>query len=267
MARRNNLRKLIESANKDIPVQQSFLQELKKSIEMTDQKNKRKGSNCYKPSSMKCIRQSYYMVSGHEPDEESSGYCLVGICQSGSDIHEHIQQAVIDMKENGFDCEYVNVAEYVRSHNLEHLEIKKEPDFENGEYETKLYNKELNISFLCDGIIRYKHKYYILELKTETSYKFMSRKDVAEEHHNQAITYSLNLGINDVLFVYISRDNNDMKSYLYTPTQDEKDYIVDYITTCDGYVDRGICPPKPEGLEKKICTYCSYKSLCKKDAN
>ena len=66
------------------------------------------------------------------------------------------------------DCEYINVADFVRSRNLDYLEIKKEPNPDAGEYETKLYHKDLNISFLCDGIIRYKDHYYILELKVKT---------------------------------------------------------------------------------------------------
>ena len=170
-----NVLRLIDEAKQELPVEQSFLADLKRSIELSDEKNFRKGSQSYKPSSMNCVRQMYYMVNGVEP-EVTSSYTLVGICNVGTDIHQRIQQAVLDMKSNGIDCEYVNVADYVRSRELDYLEIKQEPDFEHGNYETKLYHKTLNMSFLCDGIIKYQGRYYILELKTEGNNKFWSRQ-------------------------------------------------------------------------------------------
>ena len=38
--------------------------------------------------------------------------------------------------------------------------------------ECKLYHKKLNMSFMCDGIIKYKSKYFIFEFKTETANKW-----------------------------------------------------------------------------------------------
>lgn len=260
-----NVIRLIDATKEELPVEQDFLTDLKRSIEMTANKEARKGSKCYKPSSMNCVRQMYYMVMGKEPDPASSNYCGVGICNSGTDIHQRIQQAVLDMKANGIDCEYVNVADYVRSRNLDYLNVVKEPDFEHGDYETKLYHKKLNIGFLCDGIIKYKGRYYILELKTESNNKFWSREGVNLEHHNQGTAYSLSLDIDDVLFVYISRDNLDMKSFIFTPTSDMKNELVGRIEDCDSYVKRCITPPKPADVSRKTCEYCAYKLTCRKE--
>lgn len=259
-----NVIRLLDEVNSELPVEQMFLNDLKRSIELTDQKNFKKGSQSYKPSSMKCIRQMYYIVTGAEPQNTSS-YLSVGICNSGSDIHERIQQAVLDMQLNGIDCEYVNVAEYVKSRGLDYLEIVKEPDFANGEYETKLYHKTLKLSFLCDGIIRYKGKYYILELKTEKSSKFWNRQGVDVNHYNQGTCYSLGLQISDVIFVYISRDTLDMKSYMYTPTDDAKQAIVGLIEECEQYVQKLTVPKKPESISLGVCEYCNYRAQCRKD--
>lgn len=258
-----NVVRLINSVNKELPIEQQFLADLKRSIELQDMKNSRMPSQTYKPSSMQCIRNMYYQVTGHPQDATESNYTLVGICNSGSDIHQRIQQSVLDMKSNDIDCEYINVADYVRERNLEDLEIVKEPDFEHGEYETKLYHKKYNISFLCDGIIRYKGKYYILELKTENSNKFMMRQGVDHKHYHQGTAYSLMFGISDVVFVYISRDVLDMKSYLFTPTDDMKADLVGTITTCDSYVEQKKTPPRPENIDKRVCTYCAYRETCK----
>ena len=260
-----NVCRLIDVTKANIEPEQSFLNDLKRSIEMTEEKNQKIPSCTYKPSSMQCVRNMWYQVTGKEPDPANASYVLTGICNAGTDIHERVQQAVIDMKSNNMDCEYINVADFVRSRNLDYLEIKKEPNLAEGEYETKLYHKDLNISFLCDGIIRYKDHYYILELKTETSRKWWDRKGVDPKHYNQGTAYSLAFNIDEVIFVYISRDNLDMKSFMFNVTDDMKQELVGKIEECDGYKNRLICPPKPEDLPKNVCEYCNYKQSCRKE--
>lgn len=255
-----NVCRLIETAKATLPPEQDFLNDLKRSIEISADKDSRLPSKTYKPSGMNCIRASYYQVIGVQPDESHSNYSNVGICNSGTDIHVRVQTAVEQMKENGMDCEYIDVAQYVQSRNLDYLDIVSQ----NG-METKLYHKKLNMSFMCDGIIRYKNHYYILELKTENSYKFMNRKGVDSGHHQQGIAYSLAFGIDQVLFVYISRDILDMKAFMFTVTAEMKEDLIGYIEECDGYVKRLIAPPKPENVQKKTCTYCNYKLQCRKD--
>lgn len=260
-----NLIKIVNKATTTMMPEQSFLQDLKRSIELTDMKNRTPGSKTYKPSSMHCIRQMAYIVLGKPADEAGSSYMGIGICASGSDTHLRIQKAVLDMKSNGMDCEYVNVAEYVKSRNLDYLQITKEPNFELGEYETKLYHKDLNMSFLCDGVIKYLGKYYILELKTESANKFYSRANVNPDHYNQGTAYSVALGIDDVIFVYINRDTSDMKSYMFTPTDEMKQNLVGMITNCDEYVKKLKIPPKPMNIDKRTCEYCGFKTQCRKD--
>ena len=256
---------MIDAINEESPVEQLFVNDLKRSIELTDEKNARPGSKSYKPSGMNCMRQSYYVITGADSDPAESNSISVGICESGSDRHERIQDAVLHMKDNGFDCEYINVAEFVRQRELVMLDIVKEPDFENGEYETKLYHKTLNMSFLCDGIIKYHNHYYILEIKTETSGKFFQRKEVDPSHYHQATAYSLAFGIDEVLFLYECRDNCDKKCYRFEVTDRMRKDLLKYISTCDKYISRNEVPPKPEDVTKKSCSYCNYKTRCKND--
>ena len=255
-----NVMRLIDTAKETLPPEQDFLNDLKRSIEITADKPGKLPSRTYKPSGMNCIRASYYQVSGYIPDESSSSYSLVGICNSGTDIHVRIQTAVEQMKDNGMDCEYVNVAEFVKNRKLDYLHIVSQ----NG-METKLYHEKYNMSFMCDGIIKYKGHYYILELKTEGSFKFNNRKDVDPSHYQQGTAYSLAFGLNEVIFVYINRDFLDMKSFMFNVTDEMKQDLIGYIEECDGYVERKIAPPKPESVTKKTCGYCGYKTQCRKD--
>lgn len=255
-----NVMRLIEVANTDVPVEQQFLNDLKRSIELDADKDSKLPSKTYKPSGMNCIRASYYQIVGKEPDKTSSNYSVIGICNSGTDTHIRIQTAITKMKENGIECEYIDVAKFVKDRELDYLQIVSQ----NG-METKLYHKKLNMSFMCDGIIRYKNHYYILELKTESTYKFMNRQGVDSSHYNQATAYSLAFGLDEVLFVYINRDTFDMKSYIFNVSGDMKEGLVGYIEECDSYVKRLVAPPKPEYVSKKACSYCIYKTQCKKD--
>lgn len=253
-----NVAKLIERANTVVPVEQQFLADLKRSIELNDEKNARKPSQTYKPSGMNCIRSMYYGVTGVDYEAQSN-YIMVGICESGTDRHERIQNAISHMKDVGIDCTYVDVAEYVKSRELP-LEI-----VDKCGNETKLYDKVRNVSFLCDGIIKYNNKYYIVEFKTESIYKWQERKGVDPKHYNQARTYSLELKLDDVLFIYINRDLCDMKAYMYHVTEKERRAVEDLMATCTEFVKKGQVPPIPDNVTAKTCQYCNYKAICKGD--
>ena len=260
MARFTNLKRLIEVAKTDASPEKSFLQDLEWSIETDDKNSRREPSNYYKPSSLNCIRSMYYTRSGKPMDEGNSSYILWGICNSGTDTHESVQKAVANMKANGLDCDWINVADYVKERGLDYLEVVSQ----NG-METKLRHKILNLSFMCDGLIRYHGHYYILELKTESSEKWFTRDSVDVSHHHQAICYSLSLGIDEVLFVYINRNIFNMKSFIFNVTDDMKQEIVGLIEECDNYVSKQIPPAKPVNVPKKACDYCNYKNQCRRD--
>jgi CRISPR/Cas system-associated exonuclease Cas4 (RecB family) len=262
MSRRSlkNVCRLRDGANLKLEPEDDFLEDLKRSIELTEVANQHKPSQTYKPSSMKCVRNMYYQVVGADADESDLKYSNIGILNSGSDIHIRIQQAIEGMKDNGIDCEYVDVADYVKSRNLDYLTIR-----EKSGMETKLYHNLLNMSFMTDGIIRYKGRYYILEIKTENNYKWTMRKGVAPEHYAQGTAYSISFNLDEVIFVYVNRDNLEMKSYMLNVTDDMKQELVAKIDESDKYLKLKKTPPKPIDLPKNACTYCGYRKLCEKD--
>lgn len=251
---------LIAMAEETLSPEEAFLGDLERSIELDAKANAHTPSQFYKPSSMGCIRNMYYQRIGAEETDTFESYTGIGICNSGSDIHVRIQTAVSHMKELGFDCEYVNVANYVKGHSLKDIQVVSQQGME-----TKLLNTKYGISFLCDGIIKYCGEYYILELKTESVNKWIRRGGVDPSHFNQITCYSLSLGIPQAIFVYINRDMLEMKSYLIEPTDEMKQGIIGLIENCESYVKKKKCPPKPEDVDKKTCSYCHYKTLCRKE--
>lgn len=261
MARRSlvELVKLIDNTVGELGVEEQFLMDLQKSIEIGDKKDKRKPSQTFKPSGMNCMRVSYYQIKGIEADEKPIEAGFIGICQSGTDRHERIQKAVASMKDNGMDCEYIDVAKYVKDKKLKDIEVVSQQGME-----TKLYHKTLNMSFLCDGIIKYKGKYYILEIKTESSNKFYNRTDVDPGHHRQATAYSIALGIDEVIFIYENRDVCAKKAFLFRVTNDMKQSLIGYIENTNTYLNKNEVPPKLiDG--GKTCSYCAYKEQCRRD--
>lgn len=254
-----NIMRLIEVANNELPINQAFVSDLKMAIEKTEALNKRKPSRTYKPSSMKCIRNMYFQVTGQERDASGANACLVGICETGSDRHARLQEAIAGMYKLGVECEYIDVAEFIQQRKLTHLKIVSKQGME-----TKLFYPELNMSFLCDGIIKYCHQYYILEIKTETIYKWQSRTNVADEHIPQGTAYSVAFGIDKVMFLYENRDNCDKKAYILEVTPEMKMDLIGKIETCDDYRKRFVVPPFPEDVDKRTCAYCDYKESCRK---
>lgn len=254
-----NIMRLIDTANETLPIEKQFLNDLIASIEKSNISYK--PSQTIKPSSMNCERQIVYQLLGVEPEDSGTTYQLEGICESGTDRHIRIQQAIEKMKETiNADCEYINVADFVKQRNIQDLEIVGQSGME-----TKLYNKKYNMSFMCDGIIKYKSKYFIFEFKTETADKFYKRTEVDENHKNQATAYSLNFGIDNVLFVYENRNTLDKKAFIINITPEMKEELVGKIEYCNEYASKIKVPPKPEIINKKACSYCKYKSRCESE--
>ena len=256
-----NVMRLIDTANNQLSVEHEFLNDLEASIEKQAMLDSKKPSQTFKPSGMNCERSMVYQVLGIEPDISNASYQSIGIAESGTDRHVRIQKAIESMKDIlNTDCEFVDVAQYVEQHDIKDLEIKGQSGME-----CKLYHKKLNMSFMCDGIIRYKSKYYIFEFKTETADKFYNRKDVDESHHNQATAYSMAFGIDDVLFLYENRNTLDKKAFLHHISFEDRENLLNKLSYCQEFVDKNKIPPKPENVLKKACTYCAYKSKCQED--
>jgi CRISPR/Cas system-associated exonuclease Cas4 (RecB family) len=256
-----NVSRLIALANKPISVSESFLEDFKRSVLLTEEKNSGLPSQTFKPSSLNCARGCYYQIMGVKPDSGSSSFNMIGICNSGSDIHVRVQTAVMQMIDNGIDCEWVDVGQYIEDNGLDYLIVREKKGTE-----TKLYDTRYGtyISFMCDGIIRYKGKYYILEIKTESSNKWYSREGVDPKHHKQAISYSNSLNIDTVLFMYVERDLLNIKAFEFNVTNEMRHNLIAFFNTVQGYVERKIAPPKGD-IKPNQCRYCSYQTQCKKD--
>lgn len=259
-----NLKALIKrenngpKTNEDIALR--FIDDLYLTIKKVETKNSKPGSRAFKPSSMKCPRNMQYQIMGIEPETQLINPSMVRIGECGTDSHLRIQHWIAKMKEEGINCEYINVSDFVRSRNLADLEIVKEPT--DDEMETKLFNKKYNISFMCDGIIRYYNRYFIFEFKTESSFKFQPRKNYNEEHTAQICAYYLSLKIPDVLMLYENRDTCAHKAYIVSVDDNMVwENVLSKIEEVNSCIQLGTLAT---AYKDKHCQYCNYANRCRK---
>lgn len=253
---KQTLTSIIQAKMQELPPEQSFLVDYMQTVAKLHLPEK--GSNYYKPSSMNCDRCMYYIAKGIDLDNTLPSYNSIRITDCGTSSHAQIQYYVSQMRNKGFDCDWIDPEWYVKAMGLDYLQVREKKGFE-----VKFLDTRYNLSFMCDGIIRYKGKYYILEIKTETDYKNNSRTEADASHRNQSICYSLSLGINDIMWLYESRNICDIKCYHTNVDDREKESVILKIEYVDDCVKRTKIPPKCSNL--KFCNYCDYKNTCRRD--
>ncbi len=258
---------LIVNASQDesIPANKKFLSDLMACIELKDKKSRRRGSNYYKPSSLHCMRNMYFTRTKAPQDSTPTDYNSVGMADTGTRRHEAIQEALLEMKDLGFDWEYVDVADYVQ-HKQQFGKCKTLVIKGTQGAETHLIDTALNISFRCDGIIRRisTNEYFLFEFKNVVSFKFNQVDEHAlKQHHLQVICYCTALDLDKAFVTYENRDCCLLEvPEVFEVSQEMKDKLVAYIMECEGYVERMIAPPKTS--DAKNCRWCPYKSICRR---
>lgn len=255
MAGLGNLAKMVNTATKDKTPAEQFLHDLEATIKVSNPPKKPRAN--YKPSMLGgCKRKTYFCKTGAEIDGAYPSPSGVGIWESGSARHEIIQEYVTKMKENGYDWEWIDVAEFVETRKPKGTKVVQKQGME-----TKLYNEILELSFLCDGVIKHGGRYYLLEIKTESSFKFVKHSTAHPEHRIQSVCYSVGLGIDDVIFLYENRDVCTKKAAGFKVTEEMKqEYVIGRIEEINNHIANGTVPEK----DTSSCRYCGYKTECKK---
>ena len=255
MSKLNTLAKMIRNAQRN-EVAEAFVDDLLYSIEQ-DNKNERPKSKSYKPSGISgCERALYYELIGAPHDINPISVELVGICETGTERHETIQNYIMNMKYNNIDCEWLDVGKYLDKQGItDPVVIEK-----NGN-ETKLYREKYNMRFMCDGLIRYKGELYILEIKTESTHKFKQHDEPWDSHKQQATCYAMTLQVPRVIFLYENRDTTAKKGYLVEVTPAMIHRVESVIDRVNTFIRDNIVPPP----QISKCNYCNYKNQCALD--
>lgn len=256
---------LINNASKTLPDNKKFLTDVMSAIERVDLASGRKPSKWYKPSQLGCIRDMYFTRCGAELDTSPTEYNAIGMADTGTRRHEAIQEVLLQMKEFGYDWEYVDVAKYVEQ-KKQFGKCKSLKVLGTHGAETHLFDEVLKISFRCDGIIRKisTNEYFLFEFKNQVSFKYAKKENghIDEAHHNQVICYCTALDLDKAFVLYENRDVCMLECpEVFEVTPQMKEELVALLMECEGYVERMIAPPKPENVN---CRWCGHKSICRK---
>jgi hypothetical protein len=206
----------------------------------------------------------YFMLTATETDNLRSTYNGIGMADTGTRRHEAIQEVLLDMEKMGYDWRYVDVETYIKHMQsmgkCMNIVVKGKKGAE-----TRLYDKALNISFMCDGVIQRisTGHYYLFEFKNQVSFKYSGKNDVDEEHKIQVGCYCMELELDEAFVVYENRDTCDLECpVLFTVTEEMKQAALHKVYECDSYVSRLIPPPKHPDV--KPCRWCQYQNACQK---
>lgn len=243
-------------------ISKDFLEDIKLSIEKYIKQDYNGMSKTYKPSGLHCPRKCVFIRAGIPEGEKVISYANSGCAETGSIRHEYIQNILLRMT-NDSNWSYENVADYIENKHKEGKCLDVTVGEQQG-VETHLYNNRLHLSFLCDGIVKYKPtgEYYLFEFKNKTSSKAKECDIFPEEHLLQVICYCLNLDLSKVLLLVENRDTCELIiPPLFEVTDEMKKQLEQNLLYYEDCVNKQIVPNKPENIN---CKFCSYQEICKK---
>lgn len=227
---------------------------------LLDEKIKEKvskpSSQTFAPSSFSCSRKSWFRLRGVNPDKPKSvDRTLNFTAQLGTACHVEIQKNL----KSALGPDWISVKDFLDANPIPYTYTVEED--ENG-LETKVAIDNPPVHFACDGIIRWKGKIYLLEIKTSEYSSFNDLTDPKPIHLDQIKCYATLLGISNVLVLYQDRLYGNLKCYEVTVPDKDKQAILDEFKYVQFMVDANLAP---EGLPSNDirCSQCEYAKRCK----
>ena len=203
-------------------------------------------------SSFRCDRRSWFRLRGTQPDTlQVPDKTLNFTADIGTACHRIIQSNLINL----LGDDWLSVKDYMHFANLPY---KYEVEHDEGDPESQVHIIDPPIRFAVDGLIRWKDKVYLLEIKTS---EFASWNDLTEpkpQHIDQIKCYASLLNIHNVLFLYQDRQYGGFKCFEVKVTDYEMQKIKDRFKYVMDMVEKNLAPdPLP-----KNDPWCSSSAMC-----
>lgn len=212
-------------------------------------------SRTFAPSQVRCKRVSWFRLREVMPEkEEVVDRKLDFTAQVGTACHHRIQEVL--SKKLGKD--WIDVEEYLKSSDSPYNYTCTKND-----YETMVQISDPPIKFAPDGIIYYKGKYRLLEIKTSEYSSFDKLADAKPQHIDQITCYCTLLNLHDALVLYQDRMYGDLKCYEVNVSDKAMILVRLMFKEVLECVDKNIAPPKPEDTRYCSPNYCRYYNKCK----
>lgn len=219
------------------------------------QENSKESQRTIAPSSMYCLKKNWFRLRGVEHDKQSkSDTTLEFTALVGTACHEKMQSLLKEILKD----DWIDIGKYVRD------TLKKNWEVESHGFETRIAIDSPPIRFACDGLINFKGKLYLLEIKTSEYSSWEKLVSAKPMHVDQVKTYCAMLNVNNVLMVYQERQYGGIKVFEFhisdevlKQTWDTFNYIVDM-------AEKNLPPAGlPKGDSRCAPSMCPYSKKCK----
>lgn len=215
-------------------------------------------------SSFRCDRRSWFRLRGVQPDSaRNTDAVLEFTAEIGTACHRIIQTRLKQHLSINADAEWVDVQAYIDEHRgLFGSNYVCNRD--DSGLETQVEVADPPIRFACDGIIRWKGRLYLLEIKSAEFSTWDKLIDAKDEHKDQAKLYATLLHLDGVLFLYIDRQYGSIKCFEMSVSSLDKSAVHDKIDYVLRMVESNLAPdPLPKGDRWCTSAMCPYYKKCR----
>ena len=222
------------------------------------EKNSEPSHKTFAPSGFRCKRKMWFRLRGTEPDQlKQVDRVLNFTAEIGTACHKIIQS---NLKE-ALQDDWIPVDRYLQEHPIPYDYTLKQDD--DG-LETKIEILDPPIRFACDGIIRWKGKLYLLEIKTSEYSSFDELTDPKSEHVMQVKCYTTLLGLSGVLFMYQDRQYGSLKVYEMHVSDADKQMVTNTMKYVQDMAEANLAPERLP-YDDPWCnpSRCQYYRKCK----
>lgn len=213
-------------------------------------------SKTFAPSSIRCKRRSWFRLRGVEPDVPKVADATLNFTADiGTACHEIIQTNLRECLGDG----WVSVEEY-----LTKFPIPYEYKLTSSGLETQVELVSPPMRFACDGILHWKGRYWLLEIKTSDYSSFDELTGPKPQHVDQIQCYATLLHLHDVLVLYQDRQYGGLKCYQLTVSDDVMDQVKQDLLYVMDMVEANLAPERlPQGDAWCSPSQCRYFKKCK----
>lgn len=222
------------------------------------EKNTRMSHKAFAPSGFRCPRKQWFRLRGVQPDSVKGVDTVLNFtAEMGTACHRILQSNIQAMLGES----WIDVEDYLTKNPIPY-EYVLTPSEDSLETFVEIVDPPFR--FACDGIIRWKDKYYILEIKTAEHGTFDDLTDPKSEHIDQVKSYASLLGIHDVLFLYQDRQYGDLKCYEMHVSAEDVKHVLDTVNIVMEAVRTNLAPSRlPKGDAWCSRARCPYFNSCK----
>lgn len=206
------------------------------------------------PSGLRCDRKGWFRLRGTVPDKiVDPDTTLDFLADMGTACHRVIQSNLKEILKD----DWIEVDDYLREFNP-----TRQFTSERSGMETLIRTENPPVKFACDGIIRLKGKYYLLEIKTADHSSFRDLTDPKDEHMDQIKAYASLLNISNVLVLYQDRQYGDIKCYERFIDIPEMEEVLSHMKYIQDMAKNNLAPDRLSHNDY-MCSNCEYAKKCR----